>query len=128
MAPPSKNIVTLKVSPSTLRRLFPDGDVKSQSPSTAPPDDSSDMKGSPAAPNTEAASDSNAATPAGDGTPAPSMAPPDSTKKKGVKRSAAAANVTADGVPKPRGKPGPKKKPRLYVYDGFGCNAYRDKC
>lgn len=55
------------------------------------------------------ASDSNPATPgANGGTPAPSaMGPPD--KKKGVKRSAAAAN----GEAKAKGKPGPKKRQRL---------------
>lgn len=41
------------------------------------------------------------------------MPPPtEGPKKKGVKRSAGPA-LTPDGLPKPRGKPGPKKKARL---------------
>ncbi|KAF7552198.1 hypothetical protein G7046_g7488 [Stylonectria norvegica] len=65
--------------------------------------------------NGDNASDSNAATPAAEGTPAPTtMGPPtEGPKKKGIKRSAATANGSNDGIPKPRGKPGPKKKPRL---------------
>lgn len=58
------------------------------------------------------ASDSNPATPGNGGTPAPSvMGPPgdgQGPKKKGVKRSAAAAN--GDAPPKVRGKPGPKRR------------------
>lgn len=108
----SKGLVTLKISPAKLRGIFPQG--------SETPDDSAkdDIKASPAAsvaaPNSTAehASDSNAATPAADGTPGPSaMGPPDG-RKKGVKRTAAAA-LGPDGLPKPRGKPGPKKKPRL---------------
>jgi hypothetical protein len=64
------------------------------------------------------ASDSNPATPAanGEGTPIPAiMGPPtEGPKKKGTKRSAGAANgLGPDGLPKVRGKPGPKKKARL---------------
>ncbi|RSL90578.1 hypothetical protein CEP52_014525 [Fusarium oligoseptatum] len=98
-------LVTLKVSPDKLRDLVDSKPVKEDSP----------VNNS----NGDNASDSNAATPAADatpadGTPAPSaMGPPvEGPKKKGVKRSAANANGI-DGVPKPRGKPGPKKKPRL---------------
>lgn len=69
----------------------------------------------PAPSNPENGSDSNPATPANGGTPAPSvMGPPgegQGPKKKGVKRSAAAAN--GDGQAKVRGKPGPKKRQRL---------------
>ncbi|KAF5678794.1 extracellular alpha-1,4-glucan glucosidase [Fusarium denticulatum] len=142
MAPPIKSadvrrksstkaslIVTRKVSPDKLRALLAPDSIKEESPSKdlkANADSSTDAvsaSGSqPPASNTNGdnASDSNAATPVpdatpADGTPAPSaMGPPtDGAKKKGVKRSAAGANGTIDGVPKPRGKPGPKKKPRL---------------
>lgn len=107
-------VVTLKVSTEELRKILDPSAVKEESPSK-------DAKASPrespaAAPannngNGDNASDSNAATPAGDGTPAPStMGPPtENPKKKGVKRAA----PNNDGIPKPRGKPGPKKKPRL---------------
>ncbi|PNP43445.1 hypothetical protein TGAM01_v202817 [Trichoderma gamsii] len=119
-------LVTLSVSPELLRDLFPSVSVKeaSQSPELKLSKEDSQIKESPASPNALAvstnsngdnASDSNAATPAAETTPAPTpMGPPvEGAKKKGVKRSAAAANSTIDGIPKPRGKPGPKKKPRL---------------
>ncbi|PTB40842.1 uncharacterized protein TrAFT101_006000 [Trichoderma asperellum] len=119
-------LVTLSVSPELLRDIFPSVSVKeaSQSPESKLSKEDSQIKESPASPNAlvvstisngDNASDSNAATPAAETTPAPTpMGPPaDGAKKKGVKRSAAAANGTIDGVPKPRGKPGPKKKPRL---------------
>ncbi|KAG0646175.1 INO80 complex subunit 4 [Hyphodiscus hymeniophilus] len=54
-------------------------------------------------------------TPVASGTPIPtsSMPPPtEGPKKRGTKRGAAVA-LTPDGLPKPRGKPGPKKKARL---------------
>ncbi|KAK1255236.1 hypothetical protein MKX08_009231 [Trichoderma sp. CBMAI-0020] len=119
-------LVTLSVSPELLRDIFPSVSVKeaSQSPESKLSKEDSQIKESPASPNAlvvstnsngDNASDSNAATPAAETTPAPTpMGPPvEGAKKKGVKRSAAAANGTIDGVPKPRGKPGPKKKPRL---------------
>ncbi|KAH8911789.1 DUF1711-domain-containing protein [Coniochaeta sp. PMI_546] len=106
-------IVTLKVYPRKLRAILdPDSLKKGDTPVKE------DVKGSPAPSTTipdpsnpENASDSNPATPAASGTPAPqSMGPPvEGPKKKGVKRSAGAAN----GEPKARGKPGPKKKQRL---------------
>lgn len=128
-------VVTLSISPSHLRELIsPEGSVREDSPikqskeseepqdSQDTPQDDKETKDSPATPaalappsTIENASDSNAATPAAEGTPGPNaMGPPaDGTKKKGVKRSAANANGNNDGIPKPRGKPGPKKKPRL---------------
>ncbi|KJZ76328.1 hypothetical protein HIM_04410 [Hirsutella minnesotensis 3608] len=114
-------MVTLTVSPASLRALLTPDSVKDDSPPAKDVSGSKDVKDSPAdtsAPansNGDNVSDSNAATPAADGTPAPSvMGPPtEGAKKKGTKRSAAGANGGPDGVPKPRGKPGPKKKPRL---------------
>jgi hypothetical protein len=119
-------LVTLSLSPELLRDIYPSVSVKeaSQSPESKLSKEDSQIKESPASPsalavstvsNGDNASDSNAASPAAETTPAPTpMGPPaDGAKKKGVKRSAAAANGTIDGVPKPRGKPGPKKKPRL---------------
>ncbi|KAH7262043.1 INO80 complex, subunit Ies4 [Fusarium tricinctum] len=141
MAPPAKpadarrksstkatSIVILKVSSDKLRALIAPA-VKEESPvkdieakAESPADAVSASGSQPPASNTNGdnASDSNAATPVADatpaeGTPAPSvMGPPtEGPKKKGVKRSAAVANGSIDGIPKPRGKPGPKKKPRL---------------
>ncbi|KAF4958555.1 hypothetical protein FSARC_10989 [Fusarium sarcochroum] len=143
MAPPAKSadarrksstktslLVTLKASSDKLRALLEPNSVKEESPAKdvkakaeSPAVDAVSASGSlPATSNANGdnASDSNAATPVADatpadGTPAPStMGPPtEGPKKKGVKRSAANANGTIDGIPKPRGKPGPKKKPRL---------------
>lgn len=133
MAPPTKSfdgrrksggkpslVVTLSVPSSILREAIGDDATKPESPAAASdPKDSSEVKESPSTPvpvpngSGETASDSNAATPAGEDTPATSvMGPPTDGRKKGVKRGAA---PTTDGQPKIRGKPGPKKKPRLYV-------------
>ncbi|KAG6038224.1 hypothetical protein E4U41_004417 [Claviceps citrina] len=111
-------IITLKVSPSSLRSVFrPETpDVKSPAPHGSTESKASLDSPAPSAnlaasglSNGDNASDSTVATPA-EGTPAPlPMAPPIDGRKKGAKRSAAAI----DGVPKIRGKPGPKKKPRL---------------
>ncbi|OAA42202.1 DUF1711 domain protein [Metarhizium rileyi] len=112
-------LVTLKITASKLREVMhaesPDAESSTPKESSEP----KDFVDSPAASAHLAASgvsigdnasDSNDATPAAEGTPVPtSMAPPTDSRKKGVKRSA----TNLDGVPKPRGKPGPKKKPRL---------------
>ncbi|KAL6892537.1 DUF1711 domain-containing protein [Trichoderma longibrachiatum] len=119
-------LITLNVSPALLRDIFPFSEsIKegSQSPASKSSKANSEPKESPASPsapavsaaasNADAASDSNAATPAAEGTPSSTPMPPPTTKK-GVKRSATAVNGNNnDGIPKPRGKPGPKKKPRL---------------
>lgn len=112
-------IVTLNISPSQLREILQPDAVKEETPVEESKEHESPANSAtpaaPAASNGENASDSNAATPAADGTPAPSvMGPPtEGTKKKGVKRSAPATDTPGEGTPKPRGKPGPKKKPRL---------------
>jgi hypothetical protein len=115
--------VTLKVSPAQLREIMQPSAVKEESPvEESKEHESPDPSVTPAAhavSNGEQASDSNVATPAADGTPVPpTKAPPaeGGPKKKGVKRSAPATDTPGDGTPKPRGKPGPKKKPRLYVH------------
>ncbi|KAG6000390.1 hypothetical protein E4U21_005495 [Claviceps maximensis] len=112
-------VITLKVTPSSLRKLVLPETPESKSPAPLDSTESKESLDSPAhsinlaasgVSNGDNASDSNAATPAAEGTPAPaSMAPPIDGRKKGAKRSAAAL----DGMPKIRGKPGPKKKPRL---------------
>lgn len=102
----SSKIVTLKVTPERLRAIF-DPDILME--------DAPASKASPAAANsnTENATESNpnspsASTPAGQSVMGP---PAEGPKKKGVKRGAAA--LGPNGEPKPRGKPGPKKKQRL---------------
>jgi hypothetical protein len=109
----SSRIVTLKVDPRKLRAIIDPESLKKED--TPVKEDAKDSPATsttiPAPSNAENASDSNPATPAASGTPAPQpMGPPlEGPKKKGVKRSAGAAN----GEPKARGKPGPKKKQRL---------------
>ncbi|KOS21616.1 INO80 complex subunit 4 [Escovopsis weberi] len=134
-AKPSLTIM-LRVSPPRLRALLSpavSGD-DSPPPASEPKEvkESPEVKVSPASPNASAVpgganlpgdvagSDSNAATPAAEGTPAPSvMGPPtEGAKKKGVKRSATAANGANDGLPRQRGRPGPKKKARMLRDDG----------
>jgi hypothetical protein len=113
---PSKesHIVTLTVPPEKLRRIIDPDSVGDESPlkdAKASPATSATL---PAATNSNAenASDSTPNTPA-PGTPAPqssAMGPPtEGPKKRGIKRGVAGVN----GEPKPRGKPGPKKKQRL---------------
>ncbi|KAJ6440345.1 transmembrane alpha-helix domain-containing protein [Purpureocillium lavendulum] len=114
-------LITLTVPSRRLQEIVDPDSIKEDTPSAKSPSEPKDVKESPsnsasvaAAPtaNGENATDSNAATPAAEGTPAPSvMGPPaDGPKKRGTKRGAAGL---IDGIPKPRGKPGPKKKPRL---------------
>ncbi|KAI1418587.1 DUF1711-domain-containing protein [Hypoxylon sp. FL1857] len=108
-------LVTLRVPSIKLRKLLDPSSIKEESPvkespaSTALPSETA-----PAASNGDNASASSPGTPAAAGTPSQvSMGPPtEAPKKKGVKRSAATANGS-DPTAKIRGKPGPKKKPRL---------------
>ncbi|KAI2601728.1 DUF1711-domain-containing protein [Hypoxylon sp. NC1633] len=110
-------VVTLRVPSIKLRKIVDPSSVKEESP----------VKESPAAPATFPANEqlpttsngdngsaSSPGTPAAAGTPSQvTMGPPtEAPKKKGVKRTAAAANGS-DPTAKIRGKPGPKKKPRL---------------
>jgi hypothetical protein len=112
-------VTTLKVAPEKLREVLgvpssgddsASQDAKDAQDAQPSPDSASQAAPPSNANGDNAASDSNAATPQADGTPA-ATAP--EGKKKGVKRSADKANGVTDGVPKQRGKPGPKKKPRL---------------
>lgn len=127
-------VITLTVDADKLKRTLDPDYVKEDSPAKMDVEETNGNKETqeaqdspatsatlpaPAVTNGETASDSNPGTPAGDGTPAPtSMGPPtEGVKKKGTKRGAGAANgLGPDGQPKVRGKPGPKKKARLYVY------------
>ncbi|KAI1500798.1 INO80 complex, subunit Ies4 [Biscogniauxia marginata] len=109
-------VVTLRLSPDRLRGLIDPSSIKEESPVKESPATSTTLPNEAAA----VASNGDNASPSTPGTPAPSgtpsqvpMGPPsEAPKKKGVKRSAAAANGN-DPSAKVRGKPGPKKKPRL---------------
>ncbi|OJD35367.1 uncharacterized protein BKCO1_17000105 [Diplodia corticola] len=122
---PRSQVAVLRLAPSLLARFPSDGPVRknsrSKSSSSATPIDTptDPMVVEPAelqsAPDADAASAVNGSTPALDNN---SLAPPQNgAKRKGIpgpkpgsKRTAGQSN---DGTPKPRGKPGPKKKPRV---------------
>ncbi|KAK8069574.1 hypothetical protein PG994_006190 [Apiospora phragmitis] len=100
-------ISTLKVSPNSLRKIIAPSEFKEESPSrNLQLHRPRDAPAPPAAVNGDNAFESNPGTPA----QVPMGPPTDGPKKKGVKRSAPGAN---GNEPKIRGKPGPKKKPRL---------------
>ncbi|KAH9906686.1 DUF1711-domain-containing protein [Xylariomycetidae sp. FL2044] len=108
-------VITLRLAPALLRKILDPSSVKEESPakpspaaSIATPNDAVAV-----ATNGDNASESNPDTPAAGATPsqAPMGPPTEAPKKKGVKRSSTAAN--GDPTAKIRGKPGPKKKPRL---------------
>lgn len=122
------SIVTLKVSPDRLRKIIDPASVKEETPVKESPAPSSNTPApeavavavtapadvtATAATNGDNASSSNPGTPAPAGTPSQTpMGPPtEGAKKKGTKRSAPGAN--GEKEPRARGKPGPKKKPRL---------------
>lgn len=114
---PRKNgkVIVLKLSAKLLRQFEPVFKTESAaSKSSSTTSDTLPAALSPA----DNASESQSNTPAPNGTPAPtSMLPPtEGIKKKGIKagtkRSSGVA-LEGDGTPKPKGKPGPKKKPRL---------------
>ncbi|XXH03732.1 hypothetical protein Hte_010138 [Hypoxylon texense] len=112
----SSALVTLRVPSLKLRKIVDPASVKEESPVKESPSASSSLPNDqpPAASNGDNASESTPGTPAPVGTPsqAPMGPPIEAPKKKGVKRSAAGANGS-DPTAKVRGKPGPKKKPRL---------------
>jgi INO80 complex subunit Ies4 len=111
---PSK-IVVLKLPAAILGRFLPkptpqkNSKVKSTPSSASTPTGGQAAVTAPASSNNGDVSESNA-------TPAPGTTEPLKKKgggaKAGTKRSLGQA---VDGAPKARGKPGPKKKPRLYV-------------
>lgn len=116
---PKSLIITLRLSPKALQAFAPADSavVKEESPSKESPS-SSNSNTVPATVRThgDAKTESDANTPLPtDAAPTTLMPPPPTTdgpKKKGPKRTATAA-LGPDGLPKPRGKPGPKKKARL---------------
>ncbi|KAI0185703.1 INO80 complex, subunit Ies4 [Xylaria flabelliformis] len=109
-------LVTLRVPSDRLRKILDPSWVDEE---TLTKESAASSPGAPndipvaAASQDDNASPSSPGTPAASGTPSQTpMGPPtDNLKKKGVKRSAAAANN--DPAAKIRGKPGPKKKARL---------------
>ncbi|KAI8633853.1 INO80 complex, subunit Ies4 [Xylariaceae sp. FL1651] len=113
----SSAVVTLRVPSDRLRKVLDPSWTKEESPvkeSSAPLLVPPTETPAVATPQDDNASPSSPDTPAASGTPSQAaMGPPtDGIKKKGVKRSAAAANSN-DPTAKIRGKPGPKKKARL---------------
>jgi len=102
-------IVTLRVNADKLRDILPASDTTTPAVDEAKPSPASSTDSKPLQP---VEIDSNTATPQPDGTPQPgAMGPPgDGPKKKGVKRG---AQTNGDLSQKQKGKPGPKKKPRL---------------
>ncbi|KAI0470740.1 DUF1711-domain-containing protein [Xylariaceae sp. FL0804] len=111
----SSAMVTLRVTPISLRRLLDPSSIKEDTPIKASPAPSASaaLENVAAASNGDDASPSSPGTPAANGTPSqvPMGPPTEAPKKKGVKRGAAAVNGN-DPTAKIRGKPGPKKKPR----------------
>ncbi|KAH7065492.1 INO80 complex, subunit Ies4 [Macrophomina phaseolina] len=122
---PRSALAILRLPPAKLAQFLPDGSARKNSrskssSSSTPVDTLADpMVIEPAEPQPaldgDSASALNGSTPALDNN---SLAPPQNgVKRKGVpgpkpgsKRTAGQSN---DGTPKPRGKPGPKKKPRI---------------
>ena len=111
-------VVILRLQPSSLSRFAPkathrkESKVKS-SPSSTPQPPAATITEAPPASSTENASESNA-------TPIPRIeeptngdAPPPKKRKGPVPGSKRGLGQGVDNVGKPRGKPGPKKKPRL---------------
>ncbi|KAE9375430.1 DUF1711-domain-containing protein, partial [Stipitochalara longipes BDJ] len=111
-------ILTFKLPPKALQKFDPVTLIKDESPSKESSSTISNPPPVASSSNGDNPSESNANTPAatatGTGTPVPSSMPPptEGIKKKGVKRSVGPV-LGPDGLPKPRGKPGPKKKARL---------------
>lgn len=121
--PAKSKIVTLRLVPavlsaflSTVEPARKQSQSRSKSSSSISTPITQVVEPSPS----EIPSDSNP-TPAANGTltATGSLAPPATAiKRKGIPgpkpgSKRASSNLTPDGLPKPRGKPGPKKKPRL---------------
>ncbi|ORY16557.1 INO80 complex, subunit Ies4 [Clohesyomyces aquaticus] len=125
-ATPKTKTVTLRLSPDVLAN-FPHEPSLSRKPSQSRSKSTSSSTEAPAIPVIEQPPtpsenpSESATTPAVNGTttPSSSLAPPAAgAKRKGIpgpkpgtKRGASA--LAPDGLPKPRGKPGPKKKQRM---------------
>ncbi|EOD48402.1 hypothetical protein GTA08_BOTSDO09815 [Neofusicoccum parvum] len=122
---PKSAVAILRLPPALLARFPTDGPVRKNSrskssSSSTPADTPADpMVIEPAAPQSAPDADSasalNGTTSAIDNN---SLAPPQNgAKRKGIPGpkpgSKRTAGQSTDGTPKPRGKPGPKKKPRL---------------
>ncbi|CAD6499469.1 BgTH12-03585 [Blumeria graminis f. sp. triticale] len=109
-----KGMLILKMSPKYLQRFKPSSTPDEESTSREI-SVSSKVESTSTSSNPEITPYSNSQTPVQPGSPNSLMPPPsESNKKKGTKRSVAAALGTAGiSQPKIRGKPGPKKKARL---------------
>ncbi|KAF2732668.1 hypothetical protein EJ04DRAFT_513726 [Polyplosphaeria fusca] len=126
--PAKSRMLILKLAPQHLAHFPPStdpssktSDSRSKSPSSSDTPVAPPAEPSPSDLPSELPSDSAAATPQLNGmsTPSGSLAPPASGGKRkgipgprpGAKRGA--QHLATDALPKPRGKPGPKKKQKL---------------
>lgn len=117
-------VIILKVSPKLLQRFEPPSAPKEE-PESTPSSASSPAPVVDDAPTLKVP-EINDNTSESNSTPAPSngdVNSSDPSKKRkgpapGYKRSLGQM-LESNGTPKPRGKPGPKKKPRLYVSYSF---------
>ncbi|KAK7531173.1 INO80 complex, subunit Ies4 [Phyllosticta citricarpa] len=124
---PKSLLITLRLAPLDLAKFptdqAPQTDARSKSlssatPTSTPAEQTTDPSVSQNALDAQPAPTTNGTTPmAIDANNAQPTPPQNGGRRKGIpgpkpgsKRGAA---LTADGMPKPRGKPGPKKKPRL---------------
>lgn len=124
---PKSLMITLRLAPKDLAKFpsdpAPQTDARSKSLSSATPistpaEQTADPPVSQNASDAQPAPSTNGTTPMAIDSNNPPAAPTQNGgRRKGIpgpkpgsKRGAA---LTADGMPKPRGKPGPKKKPRL---------------
>lgn len=107
---PQERIIILRLKPALLARFALSPSLKATSSSN------------PESPINDNVANDDADRPSDVGTPLPSVASgvtpdPDTAKRKGprpgVKRNSSTANL--DRLMNGKGRPGPKKKPRLYV-------------
>src|SRR5215469_6677147 len=119
MKQPKSRVVTLRLSPDSLAKFPSDQPASTKSTSSSSTSSNLPPSNPAAEPSPSAgASDSNATSVQHTSTNNNLLAPPPNLvrrkgipgPKPGMKRHA--SQMAIDSVPKPRGKPGPKKKPR----------------
>lgn len=109
-------IVKLKLSSKSLANFEPVAIVKTEPESKAASSTTSNTLAAAISSPGENESESNPNTPAPSGTEdLTAMPPPIAALKKETKGGVKRKSEQTDGLVKPRGKPGPKKKTKLYV-------------
>jgi hypothetical protein len=111
---PKSHIITLNLSPKILSKFPSTVPIKEERDSKAPSSTTSNTLAAATSSPGENVSESNPNTPAPSVADGSTLMPPPTegvkkNGKNGIKRTSAAA----DGLLKPRGKPGPKKKTKL---------------